>query len=210
MEATLGVEPPTWLGDALGRERAYLLRFARRRLPDPGSVEDVVQETLLSAWLHGSRFAHRSSLRTWLTAILRRRIADAVRRLSRDLPSVADMASDRLRDDDGRSPALSEQDRAADSIDPERLLESRQTLAEVMARLAVMPPRIIKLVELRAMGLSNEEVAHEMGMPPARSALLTHRVRQQLRRDASPGPDGATVVGRTPGMSPVTGTAPSA
>jgi len=34
---------------ALSVERAYLVRFARRRLRDASLVEDVVQETLLAA-----------------------------------------------------------------------------------------------------------------------------------------------------------------
>ena len=68
---------------ALSVERAYLVRFARRRLRDASLVEDVVQETLLAALRDANGYAQRASLRTWLTGILLYKIADGVRSQSR-------------------------------------------------------------------------------------------------------------------------------
>ena len=56
---------------AIERERAYLLRYARLQLRNPAQAEDAVQETLLAALEGAVRFSGKSSLRTWLTGILK-------------------------------------------------------------------------------------------------------------------------------------------
>ena len=68
------------------RERSYLLRYASRQLRDAAAAEDAVQETLLAALAGESGFQARSSLRTWLTGILKHKILDAIRRASREVP----------------------------------------------------------------------------------------------------------------------------
>jgi DNA-directed RNA polymerase specialized sigma24 family protein len=70
----------------LDQHRGYLLRVARLQLRDEALAEDVVQETLLAA-LSGSGFSGRSSLRTWLTGILKHKIVDAIRRKTSALAS---------------------------------------------------------------------------------------------------------------------------
>jgi RNA polymerase sigma-70 factor (ECF subfamily) len=60
-------------------------------LGDPGSADDLAQETFLRAFQSLHRFEGRSSVRTWLLAIARRVCADAVRyRRRRRLTLVGD------------------------------------------------------------------------------------------------------------------------
>src|SRR4029453_3538953 len=73
-------------------QRGYLLRVARLQLRDEALAEDVVQETLLAA-LSGSGFSGKSSLRTWLTGILKHKIVDAIRKKQRE-PTVASAFGD--------------------------------------------------------------------------------------------------------------------
>jgi RNA polymerase sigma-70 factor (ECF subfamily) len=73
-------------------QRGYLMRVARLQLRDEALAEDVVQETLLAA-LAGSGFSGKSSLRTWLTGILKHKIVDAIRKKQRE-PTVASAFGD--------------------------------------------------------------------------------------------------------------------
>ncbi|MYM67489.1 sigma-70 family RNA polymerase sigma factor [Pseudoduganella sp. FT55W] len=66
--------------DVLATERPFLLRLARLQLPSQADAEDAVQEALLGAAKAWHSFQGRSALRTWLTAILRNKILDAIRR----------------------------------------------------------------------------------------------------------------------------------
>ncbi|WP_018719141.1 RNA polymerase sigma factor [Arhodomonas aquaeolei] len=74
------LDPEHWLdahGDAL-------YRFALRRTGDPDVAEDLVQETLLAAWHGAADYRGDASERTWLTGILRRKVVDFLRKMSRD------------------------------------------------------------------------------------------------------------------------------
>ena len=57
-----------------------LYRFALKNVRDPSLAEDLVQETFLAALAGAAdRFAGRSSVRTWLTGILKHKIAARAR-----------------------------------------------------------------------------------------------------------------------------------
>lgn len=60
--------------------RPYLVRYALSQLRDPGLAEEAVQEALLAALEGIGRFDGRSTLRTWLTSILRFKVIDLQRR----------------------------------------------------------------------------------------------------------------------------------
>lgn len=64
--------------------RKLLLHFARLQLPDhPDLAEDLVQETLLSAYSAGDSFQGRALVNSWLFAILKNKIIDALRQIGR-------------------------------------------------------------------------------------------------------------------------------
>lgn len=55
-------------------------RFAGAALLDPGAVEDVAQDSLISIAESIHRFDGRSKVTTWVHSIVRRRVADHLRR----------------------------------------------------------------------------------------------------------------------------------
>ena len=75
-------------------QRPYLLRFAALQLRDPNAAEDAVQETLLAALAGEANFAGRSNLRTWLTAILKHKIIDSIRRAAKEPVLSAELEDD--------------------------------------------------------------------------------------------------------------------
>jgi RNA polymerase sigma-70 factor (ECF subfamily) len=174
---------PGDFADAVSSHRPYLVRFARQRLRDPALIDDVVQETLLAALQGADRFEHKASLRTWLTGILLRRIADNVRHQRRhagpDSDAGAPDADDAALAEDDDSTAAGE---PIDWLDPQRRLEGRQFLAALADGLRALPPLAARVFALREIdGLSNEEAAQQLGLTPGNSALLLHRARHRLR-----------------------------
>ncbi len=72
--------PNEWVdlhGDAL-------YRFALIRVRDHAVAEEIVQETFLAALRAQGTFAGQATERTWMTGILRNKIADHFRKQSRD------------------------------------------------------------------------------------------------------------------------------
>src|SRR3954465_12979894 len=68
--------------------RPYLVRYALAQLRDPQLAEEAVQECLLAALEGIDRFAGQSTLRTWLTSILRFKVIDLQRRAVSDRRNV--------------------------------------------------------------------------------------------------------------------------
>ena len=60
--------------------RPYLMRYAVSQLRDSQLAEEAVQEALVSALEGLASFGGRSTLRTWLTSILRFKVIDLQRR----------------------------------------------------------------------------------------------------------------------------------
>src|ERR1043165_4614142 len=74
----------------------YLFSHALARVGNREAAEDLVQETFVAGWKSRSKYAGRASERTWLFRILRNKIADYFRSLSKesqftDLDSLADL-----------------------------------------------------------------------------------------------------------------------
>jgi len=70
--------------------RPYLVRYALAQLREVEAAEEVVQEALLAALEGLGSFQGQSTLRTWLTSILRFKIADHQRRAVQDRARFAD------------------------------------------------------------------------------------------------------------------------
>src|ERR1700704_3785157 len=84
----------------LETHRRYLLRIATLQLRDPALAEDVVQDTLVAAIQGEKSFSGKSSLRTWLTGILKHKVVDAIRQKTR-APTLASLEDEcRLEDFD--------------------------------------------------------------------------------------------------------------
>ena len=69
-------DPHTWLSE----HGDYLYRFAMSRLHNEEIAADMLQETLLAGWKGFASFSGQSSIRTWLTGILKHKIIDHIRR----------------------------------------------------------------------------------------------------------------------------------
>jgi len=63
--------------------------FLSRRIDQAEAVEDLCQEVFLAAWTQLPRFRHESSLKTWLCAIARHKVADFYRQRLQEAPHDA-------------------------------------------------------------------------------------------------------------------------
>jgi RNA polymerase sigma-70 factor (ECF subfamily) len=165
--------------------RRYLLRVARLELRDADLAEDVVQDTLVAALAAREGFSGRSSLRTWLTGILKHKIIDAIRQkqraplLAASFDEEADLeALDGLFADDGgwHGPP-------ATWGDPESAL-SRREFMEVLERcLERLPPATARVFAMREiLELSTDEICKELTITANNLWVILYRARMALRQ----------------------------
>ena len=167
-------------------QRSYLLRVASLQLRDRDQAEDVVQETLLAALESAERFAGRSSVKTWLTGILKHKIIDAIRRRSRE-PAVSTLGAE--ADIEDLDVFFNERDHdhwdstPAEWRNPERDLESRQFFDMLDFCLERLPPNTARVFMLReVMELEADEICRELRITSTNLWVILYRARMQLRK----------------------------
>ena len=171
----------------LEAHRGYLLRVARLQLRDEALAEDVVQETLLAA-LSGSGFSGRSTLKTWLTGILKHKIVDAIRRKQREPLAAADFGDLESELDIEDFDTLFRSTGAwqtppADWGDPEESLNRRQFLDILDFCLEKLPPNTARAFMMReVLELETDEICKEMAITANNLWVILYRARMALRQ----------------------------
>jgi RNA polymerase sigma-70 factor (ECF subfamily) len=168
----------------LEAQRGYLLRVARLQLRDPALAEDVVQDTLAAALAAQAGFTGKSSVKTWLTGILKHKIVDAIRRKQREpvAASTLDEEAD-LEDFEGLFKAGGAwQTPPADWGDPEQALSQRQFFDIVEVCLEKLPPNTARVFLMReVMELESEEICKELAITANNLWVILYRARMSLR-----------------------------
>src|SRR5215510_5563728 len=136
------------------RHRRYLYNLAFRITGSEQDAKDVVQDSLLNAYLHLQEFEQRADLRTWLNRILVNCALDHLR------------ARRRRPDQHDPQPISDLVDTVASSSpDPERLAVSADCRRQVMEAMNTMSPLERVTFTLRHFeGCSINEIAQTVGI----------------------------------------------
>jgi len=151
--------------------RPYLVRFAVRKLRDPALAEDAVHDVIEAVLSGRARFGGRAALRSWLTAVLKNKIVDTLRR--------GDFHHDALDDDEGGEGAA--HGVACQQPRPDEIAEQRQELARVLAGIDRLPATLRDAMRLRIVeDRTTESVCEELGISEENLFVRVHRARKQL------------------------------
>jgi RNA polymerase sigma-70 factor (ECF subfamily) len=166
--------------------RMYLVRYALSQLRDAQLAEEAVQEALLAALEGIGSFDGRSSLRTWLTSILRFKVIDLQRRAVKeraqvaldDIPAADDESwLDDLFDETGhwRSPPQSWND-------PESALEQRRFWEAFERCLSGLPGAASRVFFRReVLGDDTAAICKDENITSSNCWVILHRARIALR-----------------------------
>jgi len=139
-----------------------LFAFAYRAVRQREEAEDLVHDTWISALRTAPSFEGRSSLRTWLVSILRRRIADRFRRARPNDP-------------------LEEEKLAAPPSTPDDKLDAYEAAAlatRAMEALTDLERRAVTLCDVE--DVDRDEASELMGVTRGHLRVLLHRGRAKL------------------------------
>lgn len=136
---------------------SFAFRFANNRV----EAEDIAQDSMVRAWRKRTTLRDPAARKAWLARIVRN---EALRELGRKRPVPIDTLDEWQGRDDERVLATVEQ-------------------ADLHAALECLNKRDRQLVRLRYdEDLTQEAIAHRLGMPLGTVKVQLHRVRAKLRR----------------------------
>ena len=149
--------------------RDYLVRFAQRKLRDPSQAEDAVHDVFEAVISGRATFGGRAALRSWLTAILKNKIVDMVRR-----QPLHDSLDDETADQDAM-------DVACPLPQPDEVAAQRMLLASTLLRIEALPEGLRDAMRLRVLeDQSTEAVCKTLGISEDNLFVRMHRARKQL------------------------------
>ena len=150
--------------------RPYLVRFAMRRLRDPMLAEDAVHDVFEAVLSGKATFAGRAALRSWLTAVLKHKIVDTMRR--------SPLHESLTEGDEGEAAG---HDVACPMPGPEQVAEQRQLLERTLAAIEALPAGLRDAIRLRAIEERSAAAAcRELGISEENLFVRVHRARKRL------------------------------
>lgn len=157
-------QPPSRVVDLV----PALLRYARRLTRDEHDAEDLVQETLVSAYARADTYQPGRSLRIWLFAILHNAFVS------------------RIRHNDVRERYRASTAPPDVEASPQEHSVRLREVAEALDRLSAEQQQVLHLVAVE--GLSYQEAADAIGIPIGTLISRLSRARAHLRALESDAP----------------------
>lgn len=169
----------------LERQRSYLMRVARLQLRDTALAEDVVQDTLAAALTAKDGFTGKSSVKTWLTGILKHKIVDAIRQKQRQPIAVASFEEETNLDD--FEPLFKDNGAweapPSDWGDPQNALSRREFMGIMELCLEKLPPNTARVFVMReVLELETDEICKELAITANNLWVILYRARMALRQ----------------------------
>ena len=163
--------------------RPLLLRFATLQLRNAAQAEDVVQDALVAVLEKPERFAGQSSLRTYVTGIMKYKIIDVLRAAGRmrqidthDDQSEAD-AVDALFAADGHTLQA-----PRNWGDPDATFQQQDFFRVMQICLDKLPAQTARVFMMREwLEFDTDEICKELGLTSANAWVILYRARVRLR-----------------------------
>lgn len=179
------LEPQLWV-ESYGD---YLYNYAIVRVNDDEKASDLVQETFLAGLKARENFQGKSSERTWLISILKRKIIDTYRKNASSRESSMSEYQEDISDGDyyrseepfkgkwleGRGPH-------SHSIMPEGALEQEELRAIIELCISLLPPNLASVFIMKLIDeTESAEVCKELEISSSNLWVMLHRARLKMR-----------------------------
>jgi RNA polymerase sigma-70 factor, ECF subfamily len=171
----------------VARHYATMSAVARSYVHTRAVADEVVQEAWLGVLQSLGRFEGRSSLKTWIMAILVHTAQNRAARERRSVPFASlapESAVDegRFQSPDEPFPGHWRRYPASFGAGSDRVAEDRETLRVAMRAIAELPANQQAVIRMRDIeGWEAEEVCEALDVSAANQRVLLHRARSRVR-----------------------------
>ena len=175
-EVTL--EPNKWIDNYAD----YLFNYAVVRVNNSDLAKDLVQETFFAGLKSAKNFQGKSTERTWLISILKRKVIDHYRKIN----SKKGKAEVRMNFyEDGENDGSWLEERVPQSWDnaSEKKLENEELKSQLDTCIDNLPEKYAMVFRMKTIQeFETEEICKELDITASNLWVIIHRARTQLRK----------------------------
>ncbi len=173
---TVKLTPEKWVD----RYADYLYNYVISRVNDEDTAKDLIQETFIAGLNSAKNFKGQASERTWLVAILKRKIIDHYRKIS-SKKGKAEVKRTYSTASDSEGDWLEEQVADPFSIRENDLIENEELGMALQACIDALPEKQKQVFVMKTIsGISTEDICKELKINPSNLWVIIHRARTAL------------------------------
>ena len=160
----------------------YMYNYAVVRVNDGDIAKDLVQETFFAGLKSAKNFQGKSTERTWLISILKRKIIDYYRKIN----SNKGKAEVRMNFyDDGENEGNWIEERVPQKWDnsSDKKIETEELRSQIDRCIDALPEKYAMVFRMKTIQeFETEEICNELDITSSNLWVMIHRARTQLRK----------------------------
>jgi len=158
----------------------YLFNFAVARVSDAEIAKDLVSETFLAGLKSAKNYKGDAAERTWLIAILKRKVIDHYRKINSN-KGKAEVRMSYSASSDSEGDWLEEQVADPFSNMENSSIENEELGMAIQACISKLPKKQALVFRMKTIqGISTEDICNELGINPSNLWVMIHRARTAL------------------------------
>lgn len=170
------LQPKLWVDNYAD----YLFNFAVGRVSDSEVAKDLVSETFLAGLKSAKNYKGDAAERTWLIAILKRKVIDHYRK-SNSKKGKAEVRMNYSSASDAEGDWLEEQVADPFSMLENTAIENEELGLAIQECIARLPKKQALVFTMKTIqGISTEDICNELGINPSNLWVMIHRARTGL------------------------------
>ena len=171
------LNPENWIDNYAD----YMYNYTMQRISNEVLAKDLVQETFLAALKSAENFKGDASEKTWLTAILKRKIIDHYRKIN-SKKGKAEVRMNFYEDGENEGSWIEERVPQGWKNQTESDIENSELQIQIEKCIDKLPEKYAIAFRLKTiLQYETEDICNELGITSSNLWVLLHRARTQLR-----------------------------
>ncbi len=172
------LEPNKWIDNYSD----YLFNYAIVRVNNHDLAKDLVQETFFAGLKSAKNFEGKSTERTWLISILKRKIIDYYRKIN-SKKGQAEVRMNFYEDGENEGSWIEERVPQSWENEAEKKIESKELHNQIDDCIDHLPEKYAMVFRMKTIQeFDTEDICKELDITPSNLWVIIHRARTQLRK----------------------------
>ena len=172
------LSPNTWID----RYADYLYNYAIVRVNNSDLAKDLVQETFFSGLKSAKNFLGKSTERTWLVAILKRKVIDHYRKIN-SIKGQAEVRMNFYSEGENEGNWIEERVPQSWESATDKEIEMSELKTQIEKCIDYLPEKYAMVFRMKTIQeFETEEICKELNITASNLWVMIHRARTQLRK----------------------------